>query len=194
MADVGYPSDPRDVQLLPGAIEGLQLLRQHGYALVVVSNQSGIARGILTPDDARRVNAELARQLRERGGITIDAFYLCPHHERDGCECRKPKPGLFEQAIAEHHYERGGSVAIGDRPRDVEAGRSAGVRTVRITGGPYGEERAASDSARADHDAPDLLSAAQWVLGNDSAGADHDEHEHHHEDKTHDEKERRAAS
>jgi len=163
IADVGYPSHPEQVRLEPHAAEGLKLLQRHGYALVVVSNQSGIARGKLTLDDANRVNAELQRQLRI-GGVSIDAFYLCPHRDDDDCECRKPKPGLINRAIAEHRYDREGSVAIGDRPRDVEAGRNAGVRTVRIVGGPHAEERG---SVEADYDAGDLLAAAQWIVTED---------------------------
>ncbi|TAM75225.1 HAD family hydrolase [bacterium] len=165
MADVGYPSDPRQVRLVPHAAEGLKLLQEHGYALVVVSNQSGIARGRLTLEDAQRVNAELQRRLRELGDVRIEAFYLCPHLDRDGCDCRKPKPGMIERAIAEHRYAREGSVAIGDRPRDIEAGRNARLRTVRIIGGPYADERGAT----ADRDAADLLAAAQWILASDQA-------------------------
>ena len=171
MADVGYPSDPRQVRLVPHAAEGLKLLHEYDYALVVVSNQSGIARGRLTLEDAQRVNAELQRQLRDLSGVEIEAFYLCPHLDRDACDCRKPKPGMIERAIAERRYAREGSVAIGDRPRDVEAGRTAGLRTVRIVGGPYADER----GIPADYDAPDLLAAAQWILaGCPAAGREND--------------------
>ncbi|MDE2572443.1 MAG: HAD family hydrolase [bacterium] len=164
MADVGYPSDPRQVHLVPNAIEGLKLLREHGYALVVVSNQSGIARGMLTLQDAQRVNDEVQRLLTQ-GGAHVDAFYLCPHRDRDGCDCRKPKPGLIEQAIREHGYAREGSVAIGDRPRDIEAGRAARVKTVRILGGPYAGEGSNNEAGIADYDAVDLLAAAHWITG-----------------------------
>ncbi|TAM61531.1 HAD family hydrolase [bacterium] len=167
MADVGYPSDPRQVHLLPNAAEGLKVLQERNYALVVVSNQSGIARGRLTLEDAQRVNAELERQLRQRADVRIDAFYLCPHLDRDGCDCRKPKPGLIERAIAEHHYDRTGSVAVGDRPRDIAAGRAAELRTVRIVGGPHADERGVA----ADYDAEDLLDAARWIIAGEGNGA-----------------------
>ena len=173
MADVGYPSDPRQVRLEPHALEGLRALQDAGYALVVVSNQSGVARGMLSLEDARRVNEELRRQLAEHGGVRIEAFYLCPHLDRDDCDCRKPKPGLIERAIAEHGYARDGSVAIGDRPRDIAAGRAAGARTVRIIGGPHADERGDDASGIADHDAPDLLAAANWILARDEDEKEH---------------------
>jgi len=135
-----YLADPEGVELLPGALEGLRRLRDAGYALVVVTNQSGIARGLFTEDDYRAVQARLEALLAAEG-VTLDGVYHCPHHPdyTGPCDCRKPGTGLFARAARELELDVGRSVAIGDRLRDVEPVLRLGGRAVLVRTG-YGAE------------------------------------------------------
>jgi histidinol-phosphate phosphatase family protein len=136
-----YDRSPEHIHLLPGTVEGMQLLHAAGYALVVISNQAGVAHGWFT---ARAIAAE-ERGLRHRLAghqIPLAGYYVCPHHP-DGtiaeyrlhCLCRKPKPGLLMLAACELQLDLGRSWMVGDILHDVEAGRSAGCKTVLLTNG-----------------------------------------------------------
>lgn len=125
MADTGYIREPSDVVLVPGATEALRRLRDSGFCLVLVSNQSGIGRGIITEEEAASVHAELERLLA-REGTTLDGAYYCPHAPWDGCACRKPAPGLLLQAAQDLGLDLSRSVVVGDKESDVDAGRAAG--------------------------------------------------------------------
>ncbi|HYD80456.1 MAG TPA: HAD family hydrolase [Paucimonas sp.] len=136
--DVPYNVDPSRVALCPGVIEGLRLLQRRGYALIVVSNQPGIAQGYFGEEDLLGLERHLDRVLRGHG-IALDGFYHCPHspHGRVAryatlCTCRKPMPGMLLRAAREHGVDCGRSWMIGDILNDVEAGRRAGCRTVLI--------------------------------------------------------------
>jgi histidinol-phosphate phosphatase family protein len=141
--DKRFLGDPAGVEVLPTVVDGLKLLAQNGYAMVVVSNQSGIARGYLDHDQVVRVNAEVARQLGN-DGVAIDAWYWCSHYD-EGCACRKPAPGMIEQALREHP--------------DVELGQNVGIPGILVPSklydyvGPEPDYRAAS-----------LLDAAEWIV------------------------------
>ena len=153
-----YLSDPAGVELLPNAVAGLRRLRALGYGLIVISNQSGVARGYFTMADVDAVNARLTALLREQG-VTLDGVYVCPHAPDAGCACRKPAPGLIQQAAREHGFDPRASVMIGDKAIDIETGRQVGARTVLVRTG-YGREFEARGDVRADHVADDLLDAA----------------------------------
>ena len=129
MVDVGYPSSPEQVQLLPDAAAGLARLKQAGYKIVVISNQSGIGRGLVTADDAQRVHDRLVDELAA-AGVALDAAYYCPHAPEDECTCRKPSPGLILRAAEELEIDLARSFMVGDRDSDLEAGRRAGCRTI----------------------------------------------------------------
>lgn len=135
IADPGYLGDPAGVVLLPGAATAISQLRQAGFLTVVVSNQSGVARGYFDTGAVQAVNrrmAELLRAADARAGI--DAFYFCPHGPDDGCSCRKPRPGMFLQAARELGLDLPGSVCFGDSERDVKASAAAGCpRGYRIS-------------------------------------------------------------
>ena len=173
--DVPYNVDPDLVRLSPGALEGLVQFQTLGYALVVVSNQSGVARGLF-PEAALGPVWTRLRALLARGGVTLDAICYCPHHPAGSvapharaCGCRKPAPGMIERAAAEHGLDLARSWLVGDILDDVEAGRRAGVRTVLID--PGGETEWALSPARLPHHlAPDLAAAARIVEAVD-AGA-----------------------
>jgi D-glycero-D-manno-heptose 1,7-bisphosphate phosphatase len=124
IVDVGYPRDPALVQPLPSAIDMLREL-QATHALVIISNQSGIARGLITEDELQAVHARVADVFAE-GGVTFAGAYYCRHAPDAGCPCRKPAPGLLLDAARDLDLDLARSIMIGDRPSDVEAGRAAG--------------------------------------------------------------------
>ncbi len=132
IVDTGYPRDPSVVELIPGAIEALRDL-ERDWALVIVSNQSGIGRGLITPAEAAAVDARV-RELFGAGGIEFAGVYHCPHAPEDHCACRKPKPGMLEQAARELDLDLAASVIVGDKPSDVEAGAAVGARGIRFEG------------------------------------------------------------
>lgn len=125
--DASYVRDPADVVLLPHAADAVRRLNEHGIVVVLVTNQSGIARGYLNHDDYALVHARVEALLAEQGAH-LDASYMCPHlPELTGpCDCRKPGLGLYKQAIAEHELDATKSLFAGDRWRDVQPGRALG--------------------------------------------------------------------
>ena len=139
--NIPYNVDPDLIRLVPGAVGGLRALGNAGYRLVVVSNQSGVARGLFSIDALEHLQHRL-RELLGDAGITLDGLYFCPHHP-DGsvaeyafeCSCRKPAGGLLLRAARDHGIDLMRSWMIGDILDDVEAGRRAGCRTVLIDSG-----------------------------------------------------------
>jgi D-glycero-D-manno-heptose 1,7-bisphosphate phosphatase len=129
MVDVGYPRNPGDVELVPEAPQALARLRELGLKLVVVSNQSGVGRGLVTADEAASVHQRFVEALRAHG-VELDAAYYCPHAPDEGCSCRKPSPELLERAARELNLDLGESFMVGDKESDLEAGRRAGCRTI----------------------------------------------------------------
>jgi D-glycero-D-manno-heptose 1,7-bisphosphate phosphatase len=135
--EVGFVSDPNSLRVLPGVAEALRSLASH-FQLVVITNQSGIARGLYTDDDLLAVNQELASRLAA-DGAALDAIYYCPHLPEGKiprysieCECRKPKPGMLLMAANDLGISLEGSYMVGDTPRDVQAADSAGVTGIII--------------------------------------------------------------
>lgn len=126
--DVGYPRDPALVEPLAGAIEALRELQQT-YRLVIISNQSGVARGLITEVQMNAVHARVVELFAARG-VTFTGTYYCPHAVDAGCRCRKPAPGMILDAAAEHELDVASSAMVGDRESDLDAGRNAGVGTV----------------------------------------------------------------
>jgi histidinol-phosphate phosphatase family protein len=125
--DVGYPRDPRRVYLLPGAAGALARLARLGFALVIVSNQSGVGQGLLTRAEAEAVHAEVVRRFAA-AGVRFDGAYYCYHAPDEGCGCRKPAPGLLLRAAAELGLDVSRSFLVGDKPADVAAAAAAGCR------------------------------------------------------------------
>ena len=176
--NTGYVGDPAAVTLVPGAAQCVRLLADAGYAIVVVSNQSGIARGYFTPAAADAVDARV-RELLAASSATITAFYRCPHWP-DGdrpsdvaaCDCRKPKPGMLLQAADDLGIDLPSSWMIGDRLLDMQAGRAAGCRCVQVAGVPPHEPPEDFSSAPPLYRARDLADAARFILASaDVAGA-----------------------
>jgi len=131
--DVGYPHRLQDAVLFDDAIPALYRIQQAGYVLLIISNQSGVSRGMFRLDDVQRFNDAIAKQLRQGGiRITRKNFFICPHGPRDGCACRKPRPGLLLKAARQHKIALSASFTVGDALSDLEAGRRAGTRTILL--------------------------------------------------------------
>ena len=137
--NVPYNADPALLCFMPAAPEALAALSRAGYAIVVVSNQSGLALGRFTDAEFARLQSALRRQLRQRTGVVLTDFLFCPHAPgADGapaCTCRKPAPGMLLQAARQHRLDLARSWMVGDILDDVEAGRRAGCRTVLLDSG-----------------------------------------------------------
>ena len=154
--DVGFLGDPAGVVMLPTVVEALQLFATHNIATIVISNQSGVARGLLDDTMVRSVNAEIARRLQS-DGLEIAGWYWCSHYD-EGCMCRKPEPGLVHRAVKDHRLTLEGGAMIGDRGSDVALGHRVGIPGILVPG-PL-----AYDGPEPDLRAQTLLEAAEWIV------------------------------
>jgi D-glycero-D-manno-heptose 1,7-bisphosphate phosphatase len=145
------PSSVHELEILPGVPEALARLRGAGYALVVVTNQPDIARGRTTAEAVEAIH------LRLRAALGLDDIRVCPHDDDDGCACRKPKPGLL---LRPPSYDMAGSVMVGDRWRDIEAGRAAGCGVTILVDCGYDEPVPVEPTVRLGS----LAEAADWLL------------------------------
>ena len=157
MEDCDYCSHPSDVRIFPGVLEALRRLKSRGFKLIIITNQSGIGRGLLTLDQYRAVEAEVLRQL---GDGLVDATYYCPDAPGQHSNWRKPAPGMVVQAAQDHKVDLAGSFLIGDKEIDVECAHNAGVRAIRVR---TGFQRNLPRS-NADWLADDLPAAVQIIL------------------------------
>jgi len=170
--EVGYLDRPERVEFFPWTIDAIRLLNRAGLAVVLVSNQSGIARGFFTDAVVEQTHRRMADMLTA-GGACIDAYYYCPHHP-DGsiadfakvCECRKPARGLVDRAVGEFGIDPARSFVVGDRWIDVRLARTVGAKGVLVRTG-YGdcEERRPPPDLQADVIVDNLVAASSWILG-----------------------------
>lgn len=160
MVDVPYCGAPSRVRLLPYAHEALATLKASGFLLFIVSNQSGVGRGLITEKQVHEVNQELVRQL---GEDFFTGIYLCfaAPWENDN-NCRKPNPGLILRARDEHDLSLEASFLVGDKPADVLCAKNAGCKSVLVMTGTHGEQMDQVNK-QADYIARDLLQAAEWI-------------------------------
>ena len=158
MEEVYYCGDPAQVKVYPGVPEALRKLKEAGFRTLVVTNQSGIGRGLFTEAQYRLVEAEFLRQIGE--GL-IDASYFCPDVPGVPSARRKPEPGMLLEAAADFGIDLAGSYLIGDKSADIECGRRAGTRTILVRTG-YGAE--AEQVCQADFAAADVVEAVQIIL------------------------------
>ena len=170
--DVTHLKSPDQLELLPGAANAIRRLNRSGTLAVVITNQPVVARGDVSIDGLQQIHARLETKLGA-GGAYLDGLYFCPHHPDSGfpgevvelkihCSCRKPEPGLIDQACRDLGIGRQNSWMVGDTTSDVEAGRRAGVRTVLLRTGYAGSD--AKHAVRPDYIAPDLEDAIDWIL------------------------------
>jgi D-glycero-D-manno-heptose 1,7-bisphosphate phosphatase len=155
--DADYCSDPSQVNLLDGAAAALRKLKNAGYKIIVITNQSGIGRGFFTEKQYRAVEAEVSRQL---GNGLIDATYFCPDVPGKPSKCRKPQPGMVLKAACDHDVDLSRSFLIGDKEIDAECAHNAGVRAIRVR---TGFDKMTEGSC-ADWVAEDLSAAAEIIL------------------------------
>ena len=157
MHDADYCSRRDQVKIFDGAADVLRRLKEAGYKVIVITNQSGIGRGFFTEEDYRAVEAEVSRQL---GGGLIDATYFCPDAPGEPSKCRKPEPGMVLQAAREHDVDLSRSFLIGDKEIDAECAHNAGVRAIRVRTG----FDKMTDGSCADWVTDDLSAAAKIIL------------------------------
>lgn len=164
--DAGYVDDPADVQILPGSAEAIALLNARSIPVVVVTNQSGVGRGLYSEADFDAVQAEIERQLALRS-CALDAVYRCLHGPSEGCDCRKPALGLYRRAAREHGIELGRSLYVGDKISDV-------LPAVKLGGTGYLLRTGAEvevDVPEGVHVADDLLTAVRRALSEAGRGS-----------------------
>ena len=160
--DVSYLKYPEDLKLIEGSAQAIKLFHEDGFKVIVVTNQSGVARGYFTEDDVGRVNSHLSSLLKEKGTYIDDVFY-CPHYEQGkvkeysiDCSCRKPKPGMVFSAAQKYDLDLSACFVIGDKESDIQLGRTAGCKTVLVL---TGDGKKYADKTAADFIAEDLLDA-----------------------------------
>lgn len=151
--DPGYLSDPEKLVLLPGVPEGLRRLGELGLELIVISNQSGIGRGLMSEADVRKVHNRI-NELLQLHSVSITGFYFCPHHPDTGCLCRKPGTELIEAAAQDHGIDLRWSFVVGDKDSDIQMGKRVGCRTILLGG---------EKSPLADHHASSFTEAVSYI-------------------------------
>jgi len=172
--EVGYASRPEQIRILAGAARALTDLADAGYRLIVVTNQSGLARGLMTEEGLERFHEALDAQL-DMLGVHLDAYYVCPHHPdlRDSprpdlvveCQCRKPKPGLILRAADDFGIDPAASWMVGDTWRDIAAGQAAGVKTIKVPADADHDFARPPDVEPPTAEADGLAGAARIILG-----------------------------
>jgi len=177
LEDRGPIGDPDNIGLIPDSAGALTRLRDAGFALVAISNQAVVARGLVDEAGVKAVNQRLDQLLAAEGGPPLDGHYFCPHHPeatlaayRIECECRKPRPGMILSAARELGLDPTASFMVGDRPTDIAAGAAAGCSTILVHSGrhrdpPIVTAAPQAESPAADHECADLAAAADWILG-----------------------------
>jgi len=170
--EVGFIDDPEKLKLIPKAGEALKKLKDAGFLLVVVTNQSGIARGYITEEKLKEVHRRL-RKLLSSYGVVLDGIYYCPHHPeglppyRENCPCRKPAPGMILKAKEELGINISSSFVVGDKPEDIELGKKLGMKTVLVlTGFGKGSRKKLEEKGiLPDFVAEDVGEAVEFILG-----------------------------
>lgn len=158
-----------DFVFIPGAPEAIRRLKDAGYLVVVVTNQSGVARGYYSLADVDRLHRHIQGELA-KAGTSIDAFYVCPHHPSEGtgafrvdCDCRKPKPGLLRRAAEDLAIDLEASYLVGDKPADIDAARSAGCEPILVLTG-YGHASSLQKESSV-ATAADIVEAVDIITG-----------------------------
>ena len=166
--DVDFLSSPDQLQLIPRSADAIKELNDLGIPVIVITNQSGIARGLFSEKDLHQIHSTMDEMLG-RQGATVSAYYYCPHHPNDGidpyikdCECRKPKPGMLNDAKREFGLNLQRSFIIGDKCIDIETGKSVGAVAIQVSTG-YGLKEKDLCADIRDYYAVDLFDAVQFI-------------------------------
>ncbi|MFC2001748.1 D-glycero-alpha-D-manno-heptose-1,7-bisphosphate 7-phosphatase [Chloroflexota bacterium] len=166
--DVGYLDSCDEIKFLPRVNEAIKLLNENGFKVIIITNQSGVARGYFTEATVKEINSYVQKSLSKQGAY-IDRSYYCPHHiegaiiqYKKECHCRKPNPGMIEEAARELGIDLEDSFVIGDKLIDVEAGRRAGCSTILLAGERY-PNKWGETAVISDYTATDLYEAVKWL-------------------------------
>jgi len=154
---------PEELKVLQGAPEAVKRLNDAGFVTVVITNQSGVGRGIFSEETLRAMHAKLLAEVESAGG-RIQSFYYCPHLPEDGCDCRKPAPGMLRRAAEEHGIDFDRSYFVGDRPEDIACGASVGAKTILVLTGKSAVFESDRFSCQPDYVCGGLPEAADWIL------------------------------
>jgi len=175
--DVDLLTKYEDIKIFNDVVDALRQLKKAGYELIIISNQTVVARGMVNEKDVVFLQDEIEKRLVDLGSPKLDGFYFCPHHPnatlpqyRKDCDCRKPKPGLILQAAKEHDIDLTQSFMIGDRITDIIAGSRAGCRTILVETGahsapPIQTSESLDMTIQPDYICSGLASATCWILG-----------------------------
>jgi D,D-heptose 1,7-bisphosphate phosphatase len=165
--EVGYLSKLNQLKIFSSTFEAIRIINESGMKAVVITNQSGVARGFFDEDFVNAVHARISEMLQKKGAF-IDRFYYCPHHPTEGsgvykidCGCRKPEPGMFLKAAEEMDINLASSYMIGDMPKDIQAARSAGVKGILVQTGYEGNVISSGNPV---YTAQDILDAVRWIM------------------------------
>ncbi|MBE9547677.1 MAG: D-glycero-beta-D-manno-heptose 1,7-bisphosphate 7-phosphatase [Proteobacteria bacterium] len=166
--EVEYLSSLEELNIYPNSFEAIRLINESEMLAVVITNQSGVARGYFDDDFVRTVHSRINEILQEKGGY-IDRFYYCPHHPTEGkgrylrsCDCRKPEPGMLIRASEELDIDLARSYMVGDAAKDIELAERVGAKGILVKTG-YGKNVTSSDIKPA-HIAEDILDAVKWIM------------------------------
>jgi D-glycero-D-manno-heptose 1,7-bisphosphate phosphatase len=161
--EIDHLDRPDQVALIPGATAALRHLRSAGLGLVVLTNQANVGRGVLSPDRLDEIHTRLTALLSDEE-VRLDGLYVCPHAPEDGCDCRKPRPGLALRAATDHGFRPEEAFVVGDHAADMGLGRAIGAITILVRTGHGEDELATGAGAQADHVVADLPEAAGVIL------------------------------
>lgn len=154
-----YVKTLEEMEILPGAIEALAELSKNHHRLFVITNQSAIGHGLTTREEVDRMHERISSEVRQMGGA-IEAFLVCPHTPNDGCECRKPKPGLLFQARDKYGVDLDSAVLVGDAATDIQAARAAGCMSILVLTGMS----ATGDGTGSDYTVKNIQQAVELIL------------------------------
>jgi D-glycero-D-manno-heptose 1,7-bisphosphate phosphatase len=153
-------------RFIPGSLDALQRLTDSGYRIIVITNQSVINRNMVCPKDLEEIHNNMTKAITAHGG-RVEAIFLCPHAPDDGCDCRKPAPGLIRQAQAKYHMDLAQTCMIGDSLKDIQCAQRAGCGKAILVRTGYGaetERQCLQKGVYPDHVADDLNKAVEWLL------------------------------
>ena len=166
----GYVTEWSEFEFLPDALESLKLLKENGWSVIVITNQSAIGRGYAAKEVIEEIMAKMISEVQAAGGDILDVFY-CPHTPEDGCVCRKPKPDLFNQAAEKYGIDLSDKWYIGDKLSDVEAAKSASMKAILIRGGKEVKGLSVSEDDAAAI-VRDLAEAIEFIMADSEVSTD----------------------
>lgn len=157
----GYVKSWTEFKFIPGSLKALKILKENNLPVIIISNQSPVSRGIFSYETLEEINNNMLEEIREAGG-DITEIFICPHSPDEGCECRKPRPGLLFRAQKKYAIDFESSYLIGDAVSDIEAGKKTGCKTILVETGRH--RMPDFELIRPDHVFKDLLEAAQKII------------------------------